>query len=66
MKKTEIIGLSDEKLKVAISDERTALTKLKFAHAIQKIENPMRIKQTRKLIAKLNTELSSRQTKAEA
>lgn len=64
MKKTEIVGLSDEKLNVRIADERLALTKLRFAHAIQKIENPMRIRQTRKLIAKLNTELSKRKVQS--
>jgi large subunit ribosomal protein L29 len=33
---------------------------LKFAHAVSAIENPLRIKAARKLIARLNTELSAR------
>jgi large subunit ribosomal protein L29 len=32
---------------------------LKLAHAISPIENPMRIRQNRKLIAKLETALSA-------
>jgi large subunit ribosomal protein L29 len=57
MKNSEIKALSAAELKDKISGEKEALRKLKFAHRVSAIENPMRINATRKLIAKLSTEL---------
>jgi large subunit ribosomal protein L29 len=57
MKNSDIKALNLAELKEKISAEREALRKVKFAHKISSIENPMRINQTRKLIARLNTEL---------
>ncbi len=65
MKNLEILELSNEEIKSRVGEEKTILTKLKFAHAISKIENPMRINQTRKLIARLNTHLSARRLQQE-
>ena len=62
MKNSEIKALSVAELKEKISSETEALRKLKFAHQVSAIENPMRINSTRKLIAKLNTELKAKQT----
>jgi large subunit ribosomal protein L29 len=45
-------------LKKAITAEQENLTRLKLAHAISPIENPMRIRENRKLIAKLETALT--------
>jgi large subunit ribosomal protein L29 len=64
MKYSEIKGLSVEDLKSKIKSESETLQRLGFAHAISPIENPMKIRTTRKLIAKLNTELSSKLAKA--
>jgi large subunit ribosomal protein L29 len=61
MKNSEIKALSAAELKDRISSEAEALRKLKFAHKISSIENPMRINVTRKLIAKLSTELRSKE-----
>lgn len=58
MKKEEIKALSAEQLREQITAEKDRLLKLKFAHAISPIENPMRIRENRKLIARLNTELT--------
>jgi len=60
MKNSEILGLSTEELVVKIGEERSTLTKLKFAHAVSAIENPSRITKVRKGIAQLNTELTKR------
>jgi large subunit ribosomal protein L29 len=60
MKNTEIKALSTDAIKEQIAQETEALSRLKFAHAISPVENPMRIRQSRKLIARLNTELSTR------
>lgn len=61
MKNSEIKALSVAELKDKVSAEREALRKLQFAHKVSSIENPMRINQTRKLIARLNTELSAKE-----
>ena len=58
MKKEDIKALSIEELKTKIAEEKAAMDKLKFAHAISSIENPMQIRTARKLVAQLSTELS--------
>lgn len=63
MKNAEIKALSTEAIKEQIAAERETLQRLKFAHAVSPIENPMRIKVSRKLIARLNTELSAKVNK---
>jgi large subunit ribosomal protein L29 len=57
MKNSEIRALSEAELAQKISSEVETLRKLKFAHAISPIENPNKIGQTRKLIARLKTAL---------
>jgi large subunit ribosomal protein L29 len=59
MKKIDLSGFTADQIKQQISDEKDRLVKLKFAHAITPIENPKRITETRKNIARLSTALSS-------
>jgi large subunit ribosomal protein L29 len=61
MKNSEIKALSVAELKEKVTIEKEALRKIQFAHKISSIENPMRINQTRKLIARLNTELRAKE-----
>jgi len=61
MKNSEIRALSAEELVEKISTEESSLQKLRFAHAITPIENPMKLDETRKLIARLKTELRAKQ-----
>lgn len=60
MKNEEIKGFTLEELKEKIVSEKEALRKLMFAHQVSAIENPMRIKENRKLIARLKTELTAK------
>lgn len=60
MKYTEVKELSTDELKDRINEEKAALTRMKFAHAVSAIENPMKIRTTRKTIARLQTELRQR------
>jgi large subunit ribosomal protein L29 len=53
--------LSEEDLKARIREDEMRLKKLEFAHAISPLENPMSIRSLRKDIARLKTELRSRQ-----
>jgi large subunit ribosomal protein L29 len=62
MKNSDIKTLSVAELKEKIASEKEALRKIQFAHKISSIENPMRINQTRKLVARLSTELRAKET----
>ena len=61
MKNSEIKALSVAELKDKLGAEKEALRKLQFAHKVSSIENPLRISQTRKLVAKLSTELRAKE-----
>ncbi len=61
MKNSEIRALSLEELQQKLAGEQEAYQKMTFAHAISPIENPMKIKELRKLIARLQTEIRSKQ-----
>jgi large subunit ribosomal protein L29 len=61
MKNSEIRALTFEELSQKIVSEKEAMQKLKFAHAISPIENPMKLRATRKMIAKLKTALRQKQ-----
>lgn len=61
MKNDEIRSLTTEELKERAIAESDKLQKLRFAHAISPIENPMKIRVSRKIIARLNTELRARE-----
>ena len=62
MKNSELRGLSLEELRNKLVVEKDNYQKIKFAHAITPIENPMKIRQSRKLIARIQTEISSKKT----
>ncbi len=61
MKYSEIKALSLEELKERLAAEKTNSQNLRFAHSISPLENPFKIKESRKIIAKINTELRNRQ-----
>mgnify|MGYP006137327395 CR=1 FL=1 len=60
MEASEIKGLSIDELKNTIAEQKEQLRRLKFAHAVSEVENPMKIRHTRKTIARLNTELTAK------
>jgi len=61
MKNSEIKSLTVEELQDRLVSETNTLTKLKFAHSISPIENPIKIRTSRKLIARLKTELRAKE-----
>jgi len=63
MKNAEIQGLTLAELNEKIGSEKEAMRKMKFAHQVSAIENPMKIRETRKLIARLKTELTAKEGK---
>ena len=60
MKNADIRALSKEALLEQLATEKTQLSKLKFAHAISPIENPLRIRETKRLIARMATILNEK------
>ena len=61
MKNSEIRALTFEELSQKIVSEKEVMQKLKFAHAISPIENPMKLRATRKMLARLKTILRQKQ-----
>lgn len=64
MKNSEIVELSTEDLAVKLAEEKAALNKLKFAHAVSALENPNVLRASRKTIARIATELTKRKKEA--
>ena len=54
-------GMSDTDLQARLGEDKLRLKKLKFAHAISPLENPMTIRGVRRDIARVETELKKRE-----
>lgn len=55
---------SDADLNARVSEDAVRLKKLEFAHAISPLENPMSIRNLRKDIARVKTEIKKRSLQA--
>ena len=58
--KKSIQALNEEDLQARIKEDELRLKKLEFAHAISPLENPMSIRNLRREIARLKTELKKK------
>jgi large subunit ribosomal protein L29 len=65
MKQEEIKELSTADLIERLEEETSRYTKTKLHHAVSPIENVQTIKENRKTIARLNTEIRKRQLEAD-
>ena len=61
MNQADIKQLSKNDLLERIKEEKNTLAKLKLNHAVSPIENPLKITFSRKTVARLKTELRSRE-----
>jgi large subunit ribosomal protein L29 len=61
MKTSEIRELSTSDLVERIDTERTMLIRMKLNHAITPLDNPQKVKQVKLTIARLLTELRTRE-----
>ena len=61
MKQSEIKNLSKEDIKDKLAEYQKQLSELKMTHAISPIENPLQIQIARRIIARLETALSSQE-----
>ncbi len=59
-KNSQIVEMSIEELTEEFSLQSEAIKKLKFNHAIAPLESPSQIKNTRRYIARLQTEITRR------
>jgi len=66
MKSSEIRELSPKELEERIENETSMLVKLRMNHAVSPLDNPQKIAETRKNIARLKTELRQRQIKEQS
>lgn len=61
MKQAEIKELSVEELQLKLTEIKKEYADLKVAHAVTPLENPLLIRKTRKVVARLATELTKRE-----
>ena len=64
MKHQVITDLSPADMVERLKEEQERLTKMKLSHAISPLENPQTIKEQRRTIARLKTELRRRELEA--
>jgi large subunit ribosomal protein L29 len=60
--KNSLKEMSETDLKARIEEDELRLKKLKFAHSVSPLENPMNIRGVRKDIARIKTELRAKQS----
>lgn len=63
MKAKEVRDLTSAELQQKLSDLKAELFNLRFQHATNQLENPMRIKEVKKTIARIKTILRERELK---
>jgi len=63
MKTREIKELTVKELQEKLDNDRAILTRLKLNHTISPLDNPMQIKDVRRRIARVATELRLREIK---
>ena len=66
MKSSEIRELSAQELMERLESEETLLVRMKMNHAVSPLDNPNKIVETRRNIARLKTEVRARQTKEQS
>ena len=65
MKQKEVIELSVDELNEKLITCNKQLAEMKMSHAVTPIENPLQIRNTRKVIARIKTELTRRKKEQE-
>lgn len=62
MKAKEIRDLSVQEIEQRISDEEEQLVQSRFQHAVATLQNPSRMREQRRLIARLKTILNEKKS----
>ena len=66
MKQAVVNDLTTDEIRDKIRDERAAYSKMKIAHTISPVENPTKLRASRRAIARLATELNKRNSQQKA
>ena len=61
MKSSEIKELTIQELQERLESEKTLMVRMKMNHAVSPLDNPNKIVETRRNIARLKTEVRARQ-----
>ncbi|MCT4636892.1 MAG: 50S ribosomal protein L29 [Bacteroidales bacterium] len=61
MKSSEVRELTTKELREKLDNERNLMTRMQLNHAVSPLDNPMKIKETRRNVARMATELRQRQ-----
>ncbi len=64
MKNSEIQQMTDKEVQERMTEERLVLRKLRMSHAVSPLENPNKIPETKRNVARLMTEWNKRQSSA--
>jgi large subunit ribosomal protein L29 len=59
-KKIHLNDLTDQELREKLKDDSAQYVRMKFNHAVSPIENPTRLRQLRRDIARIKTEITRR------
>jgi large subunit ribosomal protein L29 len=65
MKQDIVRDLTTDEVRDRIAEEQANYRKMKMSHTVSPVENPLKIRATRRLIARLKTELNKRLSKVE-
>jgi len=66
MKQSIVKDLTTDEIREKIKEEKASYVKLKMAHAVSPVENPMKIRASRRAIARMITELKKRTAPTQA
>jgi large subunit ribosomal protein L29 len=61
MKQSEIKQLSEAELQEKLSETKKSYSDLKMAHAISPLENPIQLRDARRTVARVATEITNRE-----
>lgn len=62
----DLLDFSEEDLSSELDARKEQLQKIQFEHAVRGLENPMKLRELRRDIARLNTEIRRRELKNES
>ena len=66
MKSSEIKELTIQELQERLESEETLMVRMKMNHAVSPLDNPNKMVETRRNIARLKTEVRARQVKEQS
>ena len=63
MKQAVVRDLSTPELKDKLAEELAGIARLRLSHTVSPLENPLKLREARRTIARLKTELHKRENK---